>query len=270
VPGENPRGSSYWENYTAAAPHHGVGFQVINDRTGPLNNFAAYATYAYHLGISNRTSLSAGFGIGMSRLSLDAGKLEFATQVDPVVYNNNIISKWRPDLNAGLYLYSSDFFIGLSAQQIIPQKIDFSNNRITEQKGKTIPHLFATAGYRFLVGENFNFIPSVLAKYNTTSGTQFDINAKLQYLDFLWVGGSYRNEEGIAGMVGLNVSNTVNVGYSYDHTTSRLSSLDSCWGTSMVTAARGMCGRRDPAPATQQPVRESANETHVINNETTG
>src|SRR5678815_4633100 len=25
VPGENPRGRAYWENYTAAAPHHGIG-----------------------------------------------------------------------------------------------------------------------------------------------------------------------------------------------------------------------------------------------------
>src|SRR5438034_10924812 len=25
VPGENPRGRSYWENYTAAEPHHGIG-----------------------------------------------------------------------------------------------------------------------------------------------------------------------------------------------------------------------------------------------------
>src|SRR5438874_11116806 len=30
VPGENPRGKSYWQDYTAAAPHHGIGLQVIN------------------------------------------------------------------------------------------------------------------------------------------------------------------------------------------------------------------------------------------------
>src|ERR1044071_3549713 len=29
VPGENPRGRAYWENYTAAEPHHGIGFSVI-------------------------------------------------------------------------------------------------------------------------------------------------------------------------------------------------------------------------------------------------
>jgi len=60
VPGENPRGKNYWEDYQAAAPHHGIGLQVINDRAGPLNELSAYVTYAYHVGISPRTSLAAG------------------------------------------------------------------------------------------------------------------------------------------------------------------------------------------------------------------
>ena len=72
--GENPRGKRYWEEYTAAAPHHGIGVQVINDQTGPLRNFTAYATYAYHLGLSPRTNLSAGFGAGINRYSIDISK----------------------------------------------------------------------------------------------------------------------------------------------------------------------------------------------------
>ena len=41
ISGDNPRGQSYWENYTAAEPHHGIGLQVIKDVTGPLSNFSA-------------------------------------------------------------------------------------------------------------------------------------------------------------------------------------------------------------------------------------
>jgi type IX secretion system PorP/SprF family membrane protein len=49
VPGNNPRGKAYWENYTAAEPHHGVGLSVINDRTGSFNFLSASASYAYLL-----------------------------------------------------------------------------------------------------------------------------------------------------------------------------------------------------------------------------
>src|SRR6266487_658276 len=30
IPGENPRGNSYWESYTASENHHGIGLTVLN------------------------------------------------------------------------------------------------------------------------------------------------------------------------------------------------------------------------------------------------
>jgi len=226
VPGQNPRGKSYWEEYTAAEPHHGIGVQVINDRTGPLNQFAAYATYAYHVGISGRTSLSAGFGAGITNISLNTSKLDFIyTTVDPAVHSGGQLSRFKPDFNVGLYLYSADYFVGLSAQQLIPQKITFSDNLVGVTDGKLVPHVFITAGYRFLMGEDFNFTPSVMLKYINPLPMQVDVNAKLQYLDLAWLGASYRTGEGFAGMAGLNVSNTINVGYSYDYTTSKINTV---------------------------------------------
>lgn len=227
VPGENPRGKQYWQDYTSAEPHHGVGLQVINDVTGPLSNFSAYGTYAYHIGLTPRTSLSGGFGAGISRISLDAEKLDFgSTVVDPAVYaQNGVLNKTRFDMMAGLYLYSPDYFIGLSAQQIVPSKIDFSNNAIRPKEGKSVPHIFATAGYRFLVGYDFNLIPSIMVKYINPMPTQIEANVKLQYQDFLWVGAGYRYKDGFNGMLGVNISNTVNVGYAYDYTTSRLNNF---------------------------------------------
>lgn len=223
VPGENPRGQRYWEDYTAAASHHGVGLQVINDRTGPLNYFSAYGTYAYHIGLSARTSLAAGFGAGFTSISLNTNKLDFGTvQVDPAVYNNGMINTLKPDFMAGLYLYSADYFIGLSAQQIIPQKLSFSDNTVKTTNGKTIPHLFATAGYRFLLGEDFNLIPSVMVKYVDPMPAQLDVNAKLQYRDVAWFGAGYRVDDGFAAMVGVNIGHKFNIGYSYDYTTSGL------------------------------------------------
>jgi len=226
VPGENPRGRGYWEDYTAAEPHHGIGLQVINDRTGPLNRFSAYGTYAYHIGISARTSLAAGFGAGISNLSLAADKLDFgpANPIDPAVYNSKELNSIVPDCNAGLWLYSADYFVGIAAQQIIPSKIDFSNGQLTTQEGKMVPHLFFTTGYRFLVSEDFNMIPSTMVKY-VSSTLSADFNIKVQYQDIAWTGFSYRLHDGFAAMIGMNISNALNVGYSYDYTTSKLNNF---------------------------------------------
>jgi type IX secretion system PorP/SprF family membrane protein len=225
VPGENPRGQAYWENYTAAEPHHGIGLQIINDKTGLYNRFSTQLTYAYHLGISPRTSLAAGFGAGFSKISRDGSKSTYSNNDpnDPAQASSDI-NKIRPDLSAGLWLYSADYFIGLSAQQIIPQKLVFTDDA-TYTQGRLIPHLFLSAGYRLLLSDDINMTPSVMLKYISPLNPQFDLNVKLQYQDLLWVGGGYRFKDGYSAMIGMNVGNTFNVSYSYDFTTTNLNTV---------------------------------------------
>lgn len=224
--GMNPRGEAYWRDYQAAPAHHGVGLTIINDKTGPLNRFAAYGTYSYHIGLSPTTNLSAGISAGITNMSLDASKLNFGnTTVDPAVASSGIINRIKPDISAGLWLYSKDYFIGLAAQQIIPQNIAFSDNTVSLTKGKLVPHLFLSAGYRIPLSEDFTLLPSTLIRYISPLPLGFDINAKLQYQDFLWAGTSYRYKDGFAAMVGINISNTFNIGYSYDIQTSRLNTI---------------------------------------------
>ncbi|HEX6332939.1 MAG TPA: type IX secretion system membrane protein PorP/SprF, partial [Flavisolibacter sp.] len=225
TPGENPRGRSYWENYTASQAHHGIGLAVLNDQTGLYNRFSANISYAYHIGLSPRTNLSAGFAGGISRIGYDRSKATPADPNDPAILNGStVISRIRPDLTAGVWLYSGEYFAGISAQQVIPQKVAFGED---VPGFSLVPHLFATAGYRFLLNDDINALPSVMVKYipSTPATPQFDVNVKLQYRDFLWAGGSYRLEDGYAAMVGLNVANAVNVGYSYDFTRTALNTV---------------------------------------------
>lgn len=225
IPGENPRGKAYWENYTASEPHHGLGFTVVNDKTGNFNRLTSYVSYAYHLGLSPRTNLAAGFSAGVSMVGLNTdGKAFFGTisPTDPAFGNiNGQINKLKPDIGVGLWLYSSDYFVGLAGQQIIPQQLQFVDDATFQQKGRLVPHVFLTAGYRLMVSEEVNAIPSVMVKYINGAfehNYQGEANLKLQYRDLLWVGGSYRQFDGYAGMLGLNVANTFNIGYAYDFT----------------------------------------------------
>lgn len=227
IPGENPRGNAYWESYTASAPHHGLGFTVVNDKTGNFNWLTANATYAYHIGLSPTTNLAAGFAAGISHISRNGAATDFGgTSVDPAQATSSIINRIKPDLAAGLWLYTSDYFIGVSAQQILPQNIGFEDGTPIN-KGSLVPHLFATAGYRFLLNDDINALPSLMVKYvsNTPTRPQVDINLKLQYHDLLWTGGSYRTGDGYAAMTGLNVGNTFNIGYAYDFTKTKVNTV---------------------------------------------
>ncbi len=215
IPGENPRGRAYWEEYTAAEPHHGVGGSVINFKTGYINRFYATASYAYHIGLTPKLNLSAGFAAGASFTTIDASKIQLANPVDPAIGGAaGELRKIRPELNAGLWLYSDRFFAGAAAQQIIPQRVSLVENQF--YNSTLVPHFFGTLGYRFMVNDDVNIIPSTMVRYIPSMPLFIDVNIKAQYQDRVWVGGNYRIREGFAAMAGINISNTFNISYAYD------------------------------------------------------
>ena len=71
-------------------------------------------------------------------------------------------------------------------------------------------------------------IPSVMFKYvqgSSKNNFQPELNLKVQYQDLLWLGGSYRYQDGYAAMAGINIGNSFNVGYAYDITTTALNTV---------------------------------------------
>ena len=226
VRGINPRGKDYWKDYSAPAPHHGVGIVVLNDRAGYINRWSLYGTYAYHKPLGNKVTLSAGFNIGLSSVSLDRSKIDFANldPNDPAVgYTNGELKKIKPEIGAGLWLYSDKYFAGLSVLNIILGKANYVKN--DKYGSYYTPNYFLTAGYRILLSDDWNMIPSVMFQYWQPQLSGIHFNAKLQYTDLLWLGGSYRSSNLISGysaMLGLNIAN-INVSYAYEvATTSKL------------------------------------------------
>jgi type IX secretion system PorP/SprF family membrane protein len=220
VPGENPRGRQYWEDYTAPRPHHGIGAMAVNDKSGYINRWSVAASYAYHKPLGVRTTLSAGINAGISSVSLDRSKINWASldPNDPAVgYANGELKKIKPEIGAGLWLYSADYFAGISVLNIIPGKVNFgvNNDNATFYE----PNYFLTAGYRLLLNDDLNLTPSVMVQYWRPQLLGLHANAKLQYQDKLWVGASYRYGDlisGYSGMAGLHLGNAVTVSYAYE------------------------------------------------------
>ena len=226
IPGQNPRGKQYWQDYTAPEPHHGIGFYALNDKAGYINRWTVAASYAYHKPISVKTTLAAGFNLGISGINLDATKATFSDpNNDPAIgVANGDLKKVKPEIGAGLWLYSARYFAGISVLNIVPGKAKFTNNN--KYGTYFSPNFFATIGYRFATGENFSVIPSVMVQYWEPQLLGVHFNTKLQFMDKAWVGASYRYSDflgGYSALAGFNISNILNVGYSYEvATTSKL------------------------------------------------
>ncbi|MVN89543.1 PorP/SprF family type IX secretion system membrane protein [Mucilaginibacter aquatilis] len=216
----NPLGRQANRDYISAPAHHGVGATVISDRAGPLTQTIVSGTYAYHIGITGRLNLAAGVSVGANRIALDVNEVRLQNPDDPAIYNGNT-SQWRPDLSLGIWAYSGNFYAGASVQQLIKQTITFGNKSAYNQ-GKTVPHYFFTGGVKLFVADDVTLMPSVLFKLIDAAPLNYDVNCKLAFSNKLWVGVAYRHNDSKSAMAGVNISSVINLGYSYDFTSSNL------------------------------------------------
>ncbi|MBC6112040.1 type IX secretion system membrane protein PorP/SprF [Pedobacter fastidiosus] len=219
----NPMDRNYTQNYMSSPSHHGMGVTAVLDKTGPLSRLDANVTYAYHLQLSNSFNLSVGVAAGISRIALDVNALSFENPIDPIL-SRALVTQLKPDVSIGLWLYGARMFAGLSTQQILPQKLSFTGDESYNQ-GKEVPHIFATAGYKFFVDDEIAAIPSIMVKYVSPAPVSVDLNMKFAFKDKVWLGGSYRKDDSFSAMAGFNIGKMVNLTYSYDFTTSDLNQV---------------------------------------------
>lgn len=221
--GTNPNSRSYVQTYMASEPHHGIGFHVVSDKAGPISRTDVNATYAYHLGLSASVNLSLGVAAGLSKIYLDQSKIILENQIDPAIGSGDY-GQLKPDLSAGLWLYGPRYFVGAAAQQLIASPISFSDDESYNQ-GRKVPHMFISAGYKVYLGDDFAAMPSAMVKVVSPVPVSVDVNLKLAYKDKLWMGASYRKDDALSAMAGFNIGSFINLGYSYDFTTSGLNTV---------------------------------------------
>lgn len=222
--GTNPNSRSYLQNYMASEPHHGIGFTAVSDKAGPISRTDVNLTYAYHLGITEQINVSVGVAGGISKIYLDRSKIILEDPNDQAIGTGNY-DQLKPDLSAGIWLYGPRYFAGVAAQQLLKSPIGFSDDPATYNQGRQVPHIFVSAGYKLYLGDDFAAMPSTLVKMVSPVPLSVDVNLKLAYKDRLWMGASYRKDDAFAAMAGFNVGSFMNLGYSYDFTTSGLNTV---------------------------------------------
>lgn len=213
-----------------AQPFHGVGGFVYTDQTGPTTRTGALASYAYHVPLNRDIFLSSGFFAGFQQFRFDPSKVRLAEGIDSdPVTNHGRIDAFMPDLTVGLFLHSKEFYVGASLFQVLGNKIYEAEG--TEEVSRLSRHLFVSGGYNLDVHDKIMVTPSVLLKYVYGAPLQADINVKGAYYfskrrqksvydDQLWAGLSYRTQDAIVGLVGVQFQEQFQLSYTYDVTVS--------------------------------------------------
>jgi len=152
--------------------------------------------------------------VGMFQSGLDGGFLRPASGpgVDPHIPTGDV-SGSSLDLGAGIYYNTQDVYIGISSAHLTEPIIEWSDGQDYNLKR----HYFLISGYTHDLNSVLLLHPSIYLKSDGAT-SQLDINTNLIYNNKMWGGVSYRLDEGLILLAGMNVNEDLKFGLAYDVT----------------------------------------------------
>ena len=191
----------------------GYGGYVYNDVTGPTSRTGFTGSYAYNIAVTGNIRLSMGLSASIMQYRIDGTQLNPADVSDPAILYL-VSTSYMPDAGLGLYLYDDNFYVGLSAAQLLNNNIKIFDNKDGLNRLKT--HINLIGAYRYWLSDDWLIEPSLMVKGTAPKEISFDITARVEWQKKLWGGVSYRFSDALAIMLGYSFDETLFFGYSYD------------------------------------------------------
>lgn len=218
IPGA-PRTMRFGVNLPLANEKNGLGFNVVSDQLGPTTQTYIDVAYSFQVKLSDDTKLSFGVDAGGSMLDVDYTKGDFENPNEPLINNADTFNKFYPTVGAGMFMYQENWYVGLSVPNFLTSGIyadEVAN--IVEDKMQ----FNFIGGYVFDFSEGLKFKPAFLMNY--LKGLPLNLNLSTNFLisDVVTLGASYRLDNALSGLAGLQISNSLFLGYSYDYNTNGL------------------------------------------------
>lgn len=193
----------------------GIGLNLMNDKLGMQNRLHLMLNYSYkqtlRLGV-----LSVGLKLGIVNEKIGSEYYipddENHTQPgdDPAI-NQEDLSKILFDMGLGAFLTGNKYYAGIALSHLTKPKFTIG------QTGEFFlaPHMYFTGGYTLNLTPTWDIQPSAYIMTDFVS-SQYNMNANVVYKQMYWGGISYRVQEAVVFMGGLELKNGILVGYSYD------------------------------------------------------
>ncbi|NAS32511.1 type IX secretion system membrane protein PorP/SprF [Flavobacteriaceae bacterium R38] len=201
----------------------GAGLVLINDRLGPSNEFYVDGNISYTLKLDELGKrLSFGVKGGGRVLNVDFSKGTF--QNPDAVFQENINSRFFPTIGAGLYYHTNKSYLGAAVPNFLAQE-QYSD--VQESVAVERLHFFFIGGTVFDLSYNWKLKPSFFVQLVSGAPAIADVSASVLYNEKFSLGASYRWDDSFSGLVGIQISPSINIGYAYDFTTTNLRNFNS-------------------------------------------
>lgn len=240
----------------------GVGFYFANDQLGAMASNTARLQGSKHFLFENSGGiLSAGLDVGIFQQRINGTFIAPETLQDPAIPSNTVtaapaLNKLVPDFGLGVYFtIPNKMYVGISTTHIAGQEMKgATQGSTTASPGFALTfdvarHYYIIGGYHFsFSGGDHQVIPNIKIKTDAAT-TQVDFNVTYMLQRQFWIGASYRLQDAVAPMLGVQnvLVQGLKIGYAYDVTLSRINGYSS--GTHEIML--GYCLKPKPAAKPQ-------------------
>ena len=193
----------------------GIGLSLVNDKIGPTRTTSFYADFSYKIKINERANLAFGIKGGVNFMKADIASLNTIDPNDPKFVSNDQ-SEFLPNFGFGLYFSTDKYYIGASIPKLLEN--DFKNNSISggTDLANEARHYFLIAGTLLNLNEDFKLKPTSYIKITPAAPIEGDITTSVIYKDKFWLGAMFRTGDALGLLFGINITNVLSVGYSFD------------------------------------------------------
>lgn len=204
----------------------GIGINIVSDQYGYYDNMWINFDYSYKVETSFGT---LGIGVSPGVYNFNINPDDGWTSSDDVLNSteggtgDNLIpqqesSQLTFDIGLGAYLYTNKYYLGVSASHLNQGEVKYDDLAVDF----LVRHYYLMGGYNIkLTDPLFELRPSFLFKSDLASW-QVDLNTNVVYNDKFWAGLSYRVQDAVALLMGVELFNGLRIGYSFDLVTSAL------------------------------------------------
>lgn len=190
----------------------GLGGSIFSDRNGIVSKTGLQFSYAYHINFNNRYQLSMGLSLSAFQYKLDDNGTFLVDPDDPVLMGNKK-HFWVPDATFGVYFTDNRSYIGLTMTDLLGSGIKLGDDPIAENFS-SLRNFNVMVGTDINLNDDFRMEPSALVRINSIQ-SNVDFTTQFFYQDMYWLGISYRTNNTLIAMLGLNVD-MFRLAYAYD------------------------------------------------------
>ena len=195
----------------------GLGFSVVNDQIGPMDEFFFDVNFSYTIKASETHLLSFGIKGGARLFNIDWSR--GTTQNPDDLFQQNIEDRFFATVGAGIFLRSKRSYLGLSIPNFFR---DIHYDDLVQSIAKERLHLFLIGGFVFDISNETKLKPAFLLKHVDGAPIIVDLSFNFLLYERLRLGVSYRWDDSFSGLVAFQTNPGLMIGYAYDYTTTEL------------------------------------------------